>query len=67
MGEVARHYGWIYTIDALVSRTPNVNEDQVRKWDLARFFGRLKYLSDIDEAQKIDAEVEKQKQLHGQR
>lgn len=60
MGEVANHYGWIFTIDALVSRTPGVNEDQVRKWDLSRFFNRLKFLRDIDEAQKIEAEIAKQ-------
>ena len=60
VGEVAKHYGWLHTIDALVGRTPGVNEDMVRKWDLMRFFGRLKYLADIDKAQRLDAEIAKQ-------
>lgn len=65
MGEVAEHYGWLYTIDALVSRTPGVNEDMVRKWDLGRFFTRLRFLADVDEAARIDAEVARQQAKHG--
>lgn len=58
-GSVASHWKWYHTLEAVIVNTPNVNEDQVMKWPMLRFMTRLNYLTDVWDAEKHDAEIQK--------
>lgn len=59
--DVAKFYGWIHTLEAMIQATPGINEDQIMTWPVMRFLSRLNYLSDVWDASKHDLEIERLK------